>query len=55
MEPVYDGLIECLDLGVLVTGGLRINVSDVAVPRIQFHVHVLGLVEALRKQARGNE
>ena len=55
MEPVYDALIERLDLGVLIASRLRIDVSDVAVRRIQFHVHVLGLVEALRKEARGNE
>ena len=55
MEAVYDGLVEGLDLSVLVAGRLRIDVGDVAVRCIQLHVHVLGLVEALRKEARGNE
>ena len=55
VEAVYDGLVEGLDLCVLVAGRLRIDVGDVAVRCIQFHVHVLGLVEALRKEARGNE
>src|SRR5215469_18316758 len=55
MEPVYDGPVERLDLGALVGGRLRIDVSYVAVRGIQFHVHVLGLVEALRKKAGGNE
>ena len=34
---------------------LRIEVGNVAVGCIQFHVHVLGLAEALRKQTRGNQ
>ena len=55
VEAVNDGLVEGLDLSVLVAGRLRIDVGDVAVRRIQFHVDVLGLVEALRKQARGNQ
>src|SRR6185437_6882103 len=55
MEPVYDGLIERLDLGVLVTGGLRINVSDVAVPCVQFHVYVFALIKALPEESRGNQ
>ena len=55
VEAVYDGLVEGLDLCVLVAGRLRIDVGDVAVRCIQFHVHVLGLVEALRKEACGNQ
>ena len=55
VEAVDDGLVEGLDLCVLVAGRLRIDVGDVAVGRIQFHVHVLGLVEALRKEARGDQ
>ena len=55
MEAVNDGLVQRLDLCVLVAGRLRIDVGDVAVGCIQFHVHVLGLVEALRKESRGNE
>ena len=55
VEAVYDGLVERLDLGVLVARRLRIDVSDISIRCIQFHVHVLGLVEALRKQARGNQ
>src|ERR1700739_909614 len=52
-EAVNDGLVEGLDLCVLVAGGLRIDVGDVAVRHIQLHVDVLGFVEALREEARG--
>ena len=55
MEAVFDGLVEGLDLGVLVAGRLWINVGDVAVCRIQLHVDVLGLVEALCKEACGDQ
>ncbi len=55
MEPVDDGLVKEFNFGVLVAGCLRIDVGDITVRCFQFHVHVLGLVEALRKQARSNE
>ncbi len=55
MEAFYDGLVKGLDLCVLVAGCLWIQVGDVAVRCIQLHVDVLGLVEALRKEAGGNE
>src|SRR5215469_7785940 len=55
VEAVYDGPIEGLDLCVLIAGRLRIDVGDIAVRCVQFHVHVLGLVETLGKEARGNE
>ena len=55
MEAVNDRLIERLDFGVFIARRLRIDVSDVAVRWLQFHVYVFGLVEALRKKARSNE
>ena len=36
MEPVYDALIERLDLRVLIASRLGIDVSDIAVRCIQF-------------------
>src|SRR5215472_12334487 len=55
VEAVDDGLVEELDLCILITGRLRINVRDVAISCIQFHVDVLGFIEALYKQARDNK
>ena len=55
MEAVFDGLIEGLDFSVFVAGRLRIDVGDVAVGCVEFHVDVFGLAEALRKQACGNQ
>ncbi len=48
-------LVEWLNLCVLVTGRLWIDVDDVAVRCIQLHVDVLGFAEALREKARSNE
>ena len=48
-------LVERLNLCVLVTGRLWIDVDDVAVRCIQLHVDVLGFVEALREKARSHE
>ena len=50
VEAVYEGLIEGFDLRGLVAGCLRIDVRDIAVRRIQLHVYVFGLVEALQKE-----
>ena len=55
MELVLDGAIERLNLGCGVSGGLRVDVNDVAVLRVEVQVGGLELVEALRKQAGADE
>src|SRR5262245_45299129 len=55
VEAVLNGLVEWLDLCVLVTGRLWTEVDDVAVGGIQLHVDVLGFAEALREKARSHE
>ena len=55
MEPVNDGLVKEFNFGGFVAGPLGINVGNIAVRCIQFHVHVLCLGEALCKEPRSNE
>ena len=55
VETIDDDPVKRFDFCVLVAGCLRVDVRNVPVPRIQFHVYVLCLVEALRKEACGDE
>ena len=55
MELGLDGAIKRLKLRCGVSGGLRVDVNDVTVLRVEVHVGCLELVEALRKQAGADE
>ncbi len=55
VEPLFDGAVERFNLGLRVSGGLRIDVNDVAVLRVEVHVGALQFVQALREEAGADQ
>jgi hypothetical protein len=50
VEPLFDHPVEIANLPLRVTRGLRIDVHDVAILRLELQVDILQFVQALRKQ-----
>jgi hypothetical protein len=55
VEAIVKGLVERAELGAAITCGLRIDMDDGAVARVQLEVGALEFIEALRKEAGADE